>query len=144
MDDIGFPQLNPASYPSQIFWLGVAFVLMYGLMSKVALPRVTDVLERRRRQKGGDLESAAQASEEAEKIKTAYEKSLAKAQQDAAAVLASSHQSMNEKISAEQSRFAENSRKRLLTTEQNILKAKTDALHSLVEHRRDPGAQRDG
>jgi F-type H+-transporting ATPase subunit b len=133
MTDIGFPQLNVATYPSQIFWLAVAFVLLYTLMSKVALPRVTDVLERRRTQRAGNLDKAAALNDEAEKVRAVYEKSLAEAQQKAADTMNTAHQEITEKVSAEQSRFAENARKRMLAAEQNIVKAKADALASLAD-----------
>lgn len=132
-DNIGFPQLNPASYPSQLFWLFVAFVVLYVLMSKLALPRVSAVLEARQGRKTGNLDKAGQMNEEAEKIKAAYEKSLAQAQQSAAEALSSAEKDISEKMAGAQSRFAENARKRLVTAEQNIAKAKTEALHSLMD-----------
>ena len=109
-DNIGFPQLNASSYPSQIFWLGVAFVLLYTLMSRLALPRVTEVLEMRRLQRSDNLAKAGQLNEEADKIKTSYEKSLAKAQKAAAETLAAAEKVISEKISETQSRFSDNSR----------------------------------
>jgi F-type H+-transporting ATPase subunit b len=133
MDGSGFPQLNVSSYPSQLFWLGVAFVLLYALMSRIALPRVTAVLDRRRSQKDGDLTKAGQLNDEAEKIKTAYEKLLAKAQKTAAEAMTAAERAISGKISEAQSRFADNSRKRLAAAEQNIAKAKADALHSLID-----------
>jgi F-type H+-transporting ATPase subunit b len=133
MDDIGFPQLNASSYPSQVFWLGVAFVLLYTLMSKIALPRVTEVLELRRLRKTGDLSRAGQLNEEAETIRAAYEKSLALAQKSASEVMTAAEKAISAKASETQSRFADNSRKRLVAAEQNIAKAKLEALHSLTD-----------
>ncbi|MBI3440454.1 MAG: ATPase [Proteobacteria bacterium] len=132
-DSIGFPQLNASSYPSQLFWLGVAFVVLYALMSRLALPRVTEVLEKRNAQKTGDLDKARQMNEEAEKVKITYKKSLAKAQKDASEVVTAAEQAISEKLAEAQSRFAENSRKRLVVIEQNIAKAKAEALHSLAD-----------
>jgi F-type H+-transporting ATPase subunit b len=129
----GLPQLDTSTYASQLFWLFVCFTALYVLMSKIALPRVSEVLETRRLHKGGDLEKAAQLSEEAGKIRTTYEKSLATAQQQAADAMTSAGQAISEKISEEQSRFAENSRKRLVAAEQNIVKAKAEALQSLAD-----------
>lgn len=129
----GFPQLDTASYPGQIFWLGVAFAVLYTLMSRLALPRVAEALEVRRARRAGNLEQAEQLNTEAEKIKTAYEKSLAKAQKAAADAMTSASQSVSEKTAEAQSRFAAESRKRLIAAEQNIARAKTDALHSLAD-----------
>lgn len=132
-ENLGFPQLNTKTYASQLTWLFVAFILLYTLMSKLALPRVTEVLENRRMQRDGNLTKASQLNDEAEKIRSTYEKSLAKAQRTANEALVSAGRAVSEKTSEEQSRFAENSRKRLVAAEQNIVKAKTEALHSLVD-----------
>ena len=137
----GFPQLDASSYPSQVFWLVVSFVVLYGLMSKLALPRVTEVLERRRSQKGANLQQAEQWNEEAEKVKAAYEKSLAQAQMTAAATVAANERTISGRIANEQSKFADNSRKRLVAAEQGITRAKTEALHSLADIAADIAAE---
>ena len=133
MSSGGFPQLDTSSYPSQLFWLGVAFVALYFLMSRIALPRVAEALETRRARKAGNLENAARMNGEAEKIKTAYEQSLAKAQRAAADAMTAAGQAISEKTSDAQARFAADSRKRLLAAEQSINQAKTEALHSLAD-----------
>ena len=43
----GFPQLDISTYASQVFWLFISFVLIYALMSKVALPKVGAVIDTR-------------------------------------------------------------------------------------------------
>lgn len=133
MSEGGFPQLDPTSYPSQIFWLAVSFVVLYALMSKLALPRVTDVLERRRSLREGNLAQAGDWNDEAEKVKSVFEKSLAKAQQAAAATLSTAERDISSKTAQEQSAFSEVSRKRMAAAEQAIAKAKTDALVSLAD-----------
>ena len=37
------PQLDPAIFPNLIFWLVVALVALYLILSKVALPRIGTV-----------------------------------------------------------------------------------------------------
>ena len=69
----GMPQLNPASYPSQLFWLGLTFIMMYVLMSRSVLPRISDVLENRRARREGDLALADKLTREAQTAKTDYE-----------------------------------------------------------------------
>lgn len=141
MSEGGFPQLDASSYPSQIFWLAVSFVVLYGLMSKLALPRVSDALDRRRSLKEGNLTQAADWNDEAERMKTAFERSLVRAQQTAAASLAGAERDISAKAADEQSAFADNARKRLVAAEQNIAKAKTDALQSLSDIAADIAAE---
>lgn len=133
MSESGFPQLNTASYPSQLFWLGVAFVVLYFLMSKIALPRVTKVLDARQSYKDTHLNDAGKMNEESEKIKSTYEKSLGQAQQSASETLLSRHQEISEKVSSAQGRFAENARNRLLAAEQAIARAKAEAMQSIAD-----------
>lgn len=132
-ENVGFPQLNAKSYPSQLFWLFVTFTLLYVLMSKMALPRVGSVLEQRREQREGNLSRAEQLQEEASKAKTAYEAALAKAQESAQEALSAAENAISEKLAAENAKFAEQARKRIAAAEQNIAKAKADAMGSLAD-----------
>lgn len=83
----GLPQLNPATYPSQLFWAAVFFVILYILMSKVALPRVAEVIEHRNQRIGEDLDKAAQAQQEAEAALAQYEQALSEARTQAQAIV---------------------------------------------------------
>lgn len=132
-DDVGFPQLKTETYASQVFWLFVAFGLMYALMSKVALPRVGEVLESRREQKESNLKRAEQLQDEAAKAKESYEEALAKAQESAQEAIGAAEQAIAEKVAAESARFAEHTRKSVVAAEQGIEKAKKDAMGSLAD-----------
>lgn len=52
------PQLDPHSFISQIFWLIVTFGALYLVLAKAALPRISQVLEDRRRAIEQDLDKA--------------------------------------------------------------------------------------
>ena len=43
----GMPQLDFSTFPNQIFWLVVTLVVIYLVLSKVALPRIASVLAER-------------------------------------------------------------------------------------------------
>mgnify|MGYP001803302802 CR=1 FL=1 len=43
----GMPQLEFSTFPNQIFWLVVALVVIYVLLSRVALPRIAGVMAER-------------------------------------------------------------------------------------------------
>lgn len=43
------PQFDIATFSEQIFWLFVIFAILYFLMSRIALPKVGEVLERRQK-----------------------------------------------------------------------------------------------
>lgn len=140
-ENIGFPQFNSKTYASQVFWLLVAFLLLYVLMSKLALPRVEEVLDARRAHKDSDLKRASQLQEEATKVKAAYEAAIAKAQAEAQEAEQAAEQEISEKIAAETAKFAEAARKRVATAEQNIARAKDEALASLADISADVAAE---
>ena len=43
----GMPQLDFSTFPNQIFWLVVALVVLYLLLSRMALPRIGSVIAER-------------------------------------------------------------------------------------------------
>ena len=75
----GLPQLDIATWPSQLFWLVVLFGAGYLVMAKIVTPRIGAVLEERRQTVDGDLEKARAASADAAKIRADYESDLEKA-----------------------------------------------------------------
>ncbi|MCP4328985.1 MAG: F0F1 ATP synthase subunit B' [Alphaproteobacteria bacterium] len=70
------PQLDAASFPSQLIWLVITIGLLYVILSRVALPRISSVLEERQRRISGDLEKAEQLRAEAEKVLAAHEAAM--------------------------------------------------------------------
>ncbi|MFM9973440.1 MAG: F0F1 ATP synthase subunit B' [Beijerinckiaceae bacterium] len=78
-----FPPFDASTFPGQIFWLVLTFGVLYYLMSKVALPRVTEILETRENKIDGDLKAAAMMQEKARMAGEAYEKLLSDAKANA-------------------------------------------------------------
>lgn len=81
----GIPQLDPTYYPSQIFWLAILFILMYALMSRVALPLVMRVVEGRDEQVRRDLETAHRLRAETEDMTVLYNSTLRDASEEGVA-----------------------------------------------------------
>jgi len=81
------PQLDVETFPSQLFWLAVTFVVLYVLMSWIGLPRLTAAIEARRQRREEDLARAAQLKSEAEAANAAFQRTMAEARAQAQAVL---------------------------------------------------------
>ena len=137
----GLPQFDVSTFPSQIFWLTVSFVLLYLLMSRMSLPRISEVMEMRQTQKDNNLNRAAQMHEEAEKIELAYQQTLQKARDDAQERLNRAEGTAAARFAEENARFMEHARNRITNAEQNIAKAKTEALQSLADISADIAAE---
>ena len=94
------PQLNPASFPSQLFWLAVCFGSLLLVLSVFVLPRITRTLTARQGQIDGDLEAAGKLRVDAEAALAAYDAALQQARNNALALA----QDMRAEIQAETDR----------------------------------------
>ncbi len=79
----GMPQLDVHDFAPQLVWLAIAFVALYLVMSRIAVPRIADTLANRQAKIQGDLDAAEKANEETRALVAAYEKRLADAREDA-------------------------------------------------------------
>ena len=70
----GMPQLNPEFWVSQIVWLVLTFGILYIVLSKLILPKISDNLESRKSQILENIEMAEAQREESEKKLKEFEK----------------------------------------------------------------------
>lgn len=82
----GMPQLNFHDFAPQVVWLVISFVVLYFVMSKLAIPAISDTLEKRQGKIQSDLDAAEKASEDTRALVAAYEKRLADAREQARAL----------------------------------------------------------
>lgn len=127
----GLPQLDPSTYPSQIFWLVIAFVLLYFFFSSKTLPEVSSVLEKRKDRISNDLGTAEQLKEEIEEAQTTYEDSLSGARDKAAKTLADTNAKIAEKAAKETEKLNDKAVKEINALESEIQKAKQAAMDDI-------------
>jgi len=94
------PQLDPASFPSQLFWLAVCFGTMLLVLSVLVLPRITRTLATRQSHIDADLEAAENLRADAQAALAAYDSALLQARNNALALA----QDMRAEIQAETDR----------------------------------------
>ena len=70
----GMPQLNPEFWISQIFWLIITFGVLFIVLTKVILPKISDNLETRKSQILENIETADKQKEQSQKKIDEYEK----------------------------------------------------------------------
>ncbi|WP_209427818.1 F0F1 ATP synthase subunit B' [Pararhodobacter sp. SW119] len=75
-DAVGMPQLDFATFPNQIFWLVVTLVVIYMILSRVALPRIGSILAERAGTITADIDAAETYKRQATEAEAAYHKAL--------------------------------------------------------------------
>jgi F-type H+-transporting ATPase subunit b len=129
----GMPQLDLATFPALLIWLGITFVVLYIVMASVGLPRVGGIIAARRARIDGDLDKAAQMKREAEAVIAAYDKALAEARMQAQITLRETSEQLNARAAERQRKIAEELAQETAAAERRIDAAKREALGSLRE-----------
>jgi F-type H+-transporting ATPase subunit b len=127
----GLPQLDIATWPSQLFWLVVLFGAGYLVMAKIVTPRIGAVLEERRQTVDGDLEKARAASADAAKIRADYESDLEKARIEAAEFAKQAAMEATKKAEAADAKVAKKLADKVGAAETKLAEAKTSAMANL-------------
>src|SRR6516164_5690211 len=86
-----FPPFDSEHFPSQLVWLAISFVLLYVLMSRIALPRIGGIMAARSKVISDDLAAAEQLKEQSNAAQAAYEKALADARGRAQTIAGATH-----------------------------------------------------
>ena len=79
----GMPQLNPEFWVSQIFWLIITFGILYAVLSKLILPKISTNLEIRKSQILDNIEAAEKQREDSELKIAEYEKIIQNSRNEA-------------------------------------------------------------
>ena len=79
----GMPQLNPEFWISQIFWLTLTFGILYIVLSKIILPKISSNLELRKSQIQENIEAAEKQRESSESKLKEYDDIILKSKLEA-------------------------------------------------------------
>ncbi|MDC1480818.1 F0F1 ATP synthase subunit B' [Ascidiaceihabitans sp.] len=84
----GMPQLDFSTWGNQIFWLVITLVVIYLILSRVALPRIASVLAERQGTITNDIAAAEDLKAKAQDAEAAYDKALIDARAEAGRIVA--------------------------------------------------------
>jgi len=127
------PQFDIATFPPQVIWLAITFVVLYLLMARVALPRIGNVLSERQQKIDDNLEAAEELRTQAKADADAYTSELAKAREAARAAVAAAVQEVSSDAAAKQEALGQRLAGQIKTAEAEIEKAKANARTSIRE-----------
>lgn len=129
----GMPQLDVTNWPNQIFWLLVALVAIYLVLTRVALPRIGAVLAERRGTITNDLLAAEELKQKALDAEKAYNAALAKAREDAAKIVADAKASIQADLDVATAKADAEISARAAESERRITEIRDNALASVTE-----------
>ena len=96
----GMPQLNPEFWISQIFWLTLTFGILYIILSKLILPKISDNLESRKSQILENVEAADKQRQNSEEKLREYEEIVSKSKMEAKSIFNQAREKALKDISA--------------------------------------------
>jgi F-type H+-transporting ATPase subunit b len=129
----GLPQLDIATFPSQLIWLVIAFSVFFILMSRVSLPRISQVLVERQHKINDNLKRAESFKQEAEAAAAAYTKALAEAHADAHAIMLETHNRIADDAAKKKTNLSEKLEAEIKAAEGRILDVKNTAMMGLSD-----------
>ena len=96
----GMPQLNPEFWVSQIFWLTLTFGVLYVVLSKLILPKISANLELRKSQIQENIEAAEKQRENSESKLKEYDQIVLKSKLEAKDILKSAREKVLKDINS--------------------------------------------
>ena len=126
-----FPPFETEYFPSQLVWLTITFVLLYALMSRIALPRIGAIMAERSKVIGDDLAAAERFKEQSNAAAAAYEKSLADARTRAQAIASATREQQARETEDLHKRLEAQLHARLAAAEQSIAKSRGAAMSNV-------------
>jgi F-type H+-transporting ATPase subunit b len=123
-----FPPFDSSTFASQLFWLAITFAILYWVLAKLAIPRISGILSDRAGRIAGDIEKAQKAKADSEAAVAAYEKALAAARSNANTIAEAARNEAKEAADKERAATEAELAKKLAAAEQNIAGIKQRAL----------------
>lgn len=128
-----FPPLDPTTFAPQLFWLALSFGVLYIILSRVALPRVSEVIEERRDRIQRDLDAAERLKDETDKAINGYEAALADARSNASGIAKQEREALTTESEREQAKVEDQISAKLAEAETRIAETKQNALTKVTE-----------
>ena len=123
----GMPQLNPEFWVSQIVWLVLTFGILYIVLSKLILPKISKNLESRKSQILENIETAETQREESEKKLKEFEKIILDSKTEAKNHFNEVRQKTLEDINNKRSALEKDIDKEIRAAEEEINNLKTNS-----------------
>ena len=123
----GMPQLNPEFWVSQIFWLIITFGILYVVLSKLILPKISSNLESRKLQISDNIEAAEKQRKESDSKLKEYDEIISKSKSEAKDIINQAREKVLRDISAKKELLEKQIDEEIRKVEKEIIKLKLEA-----------------
>lgn len=134
---VGMPQLDLSTWPNQIFWLMVTLVVIYFVLSRIALPRIGAVLAERKGTITNDIAAAEELKLKAVAAEKAYGDALASARTEAAKIVAAAKADIQKDLDSATARADAEIAAKAAESEKTIAEIREGAVAAITEVARD-------
>ena len=123
-----FPPFQKETFASQLVWFAIAFIALYLIISRLAIPRIGGIMAARGKAIADDLAEAARLKDQSDAALAAYEKSLNDARARAQALANETRQRLNAESEQARKRLEGELDAKLVAAEQVIAGTKKAAM----------------
>tara|TARA_Y100000813_G_scaffold153149_1_gene113321 strand:- start:217 stop:759 length:543 start_codon:yes stop_codon:yes gene_type:complete len=123
----GMPQLNPEFWVSQIFWLIITFGILYIVLSKFILPKISSNLELRKSQIQENIETAEKQREISEVKLKEYDEIILKSKLEAKNIFKNAREKVIKEINLKKETLDKQIDEEISNAEEEIKTLKRDA-----------------
>ena len=125
------PQLEITTYPSQIFWLVVSFLILYLIMSRIIIPKISSVIKNRESKIKNNIHISEQMYKDTEIINNEYEEIKKNIEEEARGIINYLKETTNKKITKNIELLKKRLEQKLEKNEQEIINKKKKALKEI-------------
>ena len=129
--ETGMPQLNTEFWAAQIFWLILIFSILYLIVSRIFLPKITYSIENRKSRIVNDLDEAQKLKENAEKKLKEYNEIIENSKMEAKKIINDSKKKIDKDIENKKQKFSDEIEKELVSTEKEIKDLKKSSISNI-------------
>lgn len=129
--DGGLPQFDPSTFSSQVFWLLIAFAILYLFFANKTLPDISSVITNRQGHIRSDLETAENLRNQAHEVQESYEKGLEQARTKAQMAIEEAEKNLRSKAAADYEAFLKKSESEIKQAEASVIAAKEQVMQDI-------------
>lgn len=129
--EVGMPQLNPEFWAAQIFWLILIFSILYIVIWKIFLPKITYSIENRKSKIVNDLNEAQKLKENAEKKLSEYSKIIEDSKKESKKIIEENKKKLDKDIKNKKQKINDEMEKEITAIEKEIANLKKSSISDI-------------